>query len=505
MKLFTAAQIRQWDQYTIQNEPIRSVDLMERAAMRCCDWIDSNIPASGEYTVFCGPGNNGGDGLALARLLILKKNTVRVYILGNAGKNSADFLTNLERLQALTNRIELLEKETAFPVIPPSHIIIDALFGNGLNRPLDGLSGALVDHINRSGASVIAIDMPSGLLADRSSKGNIIVNATHTLTFQIMKLAFLLPENAAYAGKVHIMDIGLQPQYYNDTAAGFEIIEQETIRSFIEPRKKFSHKGTYGSAALIAGSHGMMGAAVLGAKACMRSGAGKLTCYIPGCGYTILQSTVPEAMCVTGTNEMYHSSLTLNAEHDAYAIGPGMGRYETGAAVLETLLDKKPRRLIIDADGLNLLSDNPRLYSKIPAHTIFTPHPKEFEGLFGAAKNNFERLELALQKAKELQVYIVIKGNYSFIATPGGKGFFNPTGNPGMATAGSGDVLTGILLGLYAQHSNTEQVVLTGVYLHGLAGDLAAKQQTEETLVAGDIIECISAAFTHIKTSVYFT
>jgi NAD(P)H-hydrate epimerase len=320
-----------------------------------------------------------------------------------------------------------------------------------------------------------------------------------------MKPAFLLPENAAYAGDVHIVDIGLHQQYYNDTVADFEITEQEVIHSFIQPRKKFSHKGTYGNAALVAGSHGMMGAAVLGAKACMRSGAGKLTCYIPGCGYTILQSTVPEAMCVIGTNETHHTSLTLKAEYDAYAIGPGMGQNETGVAVLETLLDKKPQRLIIDADGLNLLSANPRLYSKIPAQTILTPHPKEFERLFGSAKDDFERIALALQKAKELQVYIVIKGNYSFIATPKGKGFFNPTGNPGMATAGSGDVLTGILLGLYAQYNNAEQVVLTGVYLHGLAGDIAAKRQTEEALVAGDIIESMPAAFADIKTGVYFT
>ena len=504
MKLFSAAQIRQWDQYTIQNEPVSSVDLMERAAMRCCDWIDSNMQAPQKYTVFCGPGNNGGDGLAIARLLILKKNTVQVFILGNAGKNSADFLTNLEKLQALTTQIELLEKESAFPFISSSDIIIDALFGNGLNRPLDGLSEALVTHINRSGAPVIAIDIPSGVFADKSSKGNAVIHATFTLTFQVMKLAFLLPENAAYTGDVYIMDIGLHQQYYNNTTAGFEIIEQESIHSFIQPRKKFSHKGTYGNAALVAGSHGMMGAAVLGAKACMHSGAGKLTCYIPDCGYTILQSTVPEAMCITGTNEKYHTSLTLKTEYDALAIGPGLGQHETGATVLETLLDKNPRRLIIDADGLNLLSANPRLYSKIPAHTILTPHPKEFERLFGTTKNDFERLELALQKAKELQVYIVIKGNYSFIATPGGKGYFNPTGNPGMATAGSGDVLTGILLGLYAQYNNAEEVVLTGVYLHGLAGDIAAKQQTEEALVAGDIIESMPAAFAHIKTGVYF-
>ena len=504
MKLFSAAQIKAWDQYTIQHEPVTSTELMERAAIRCRDWITANIPPKKNYMVFCGPGNNGGDGLAIARLLIQKENNVQVFILGNTGINSADFLTNLEQLQACTTQIELLEKESAFPAIAPSDIVIDALFGYGLNRPLKGLSEALVTHINQSGAPVIAIDMPSGLFADESSKGSTIVRATYTLTFQVMKLAFLLPENAPYTGTIKLMDIGLHQQYYSDTPADFEIIEAAAIRSFIKPRKRFSHKGTYGNAALIAGSYGMMGAAVLGAKACMRSGAGKLTCYIPACGYTILQTTVPEAMCVTGTNEKQHISLTLKGSYNAYAIGPGLGQYESGSDVLETLLNEKPQRLIIDADGLNFLSDSFGLYSKIPVHTILTPHPKEFEKLFGPSANNFERLHLALEKAKTLQAYIVLKGNYSFIATPDGKGYFNPTGNPGMATAGSGDVLTGILLGLYAQNDNAEQVVLTGVYLHGLAGDIAARHQTEEALVAGDIVEQLPQAFKHLKTRDYF-
>ncbi|HRQ51636.1 MAG TPA: NAD(P)H-hydrate epimerase, partial [Agriterribacter sp.] len=267
MKLFSAAQIKAWDVYTIQHEPVASIDLMERAAIRCRNWMVANMPAKKHYMIFCGPGNNGGDGLAIARLLIQNENTVQVFILGTEGINSGDFLTNLERLQASTTGIALLEKENLFPVISPSDIVIDALFGYGLNRPLEGLSAALVTHINRSGAPVIAIDMPSGLFADETSKGNTIIRATATLTFQVMKLALLLPENAAYTGNVHIMDIGLHRQYYTATASGFEIMEAATIRSFMQPRKRFSHKGTYGNAALIAGSYGMMGAAVLGAKA----------------------------------------------------------------------------------------------------------------------------------------------------------------------------------------------------------------------------------------------
>ncbi len=504
MKLFSVAQIREWDQYTIQNEPIASIDLMERAAMGCHKWISANVSPSKKYMVFCGPGNNGGDGLAIARLLFNSNLKVKVFLIGNPEHRSVDFQVNLARLEACPISVTLIENESDFPVLTGSDCIIDALFGYGLNRPLEGLAVAVVNYINQSNSQVLAIDMPSGLFADKTSAGNTIINASVTLSFQVMKLAFLLPENASYIGVVKIIDIGLHPKYGNDTSTDFEIVEETVIHSFIQPRERFAHKGTYGNAALIAGSYGMMGAAVLAAKACLRTGVGKLTCYIPACGYTILQTAVPEAMCVTDNNEKIHTSLNLKSNYDMYAIGPGMGLTESVANVLETILNKKPERLIIDADGLNALSQNKQWYSKIPGHTILTPHPREFERLFGTSSNDFERLQLALEKARTLQIYIVLKGNYSFIATPSGKGYFNPTGNPGMATAGSGDVLTGILTGLYAQFNNTEQVVLTGVYLHGLAGDIAAQKLTEEAMIAGDIVACIPEAFIHIKRNVYF-
>ncbi|HEX5027100.1 MAG TPA: NAD(P)H-hydrate dehydratase [Agriterribacter sp.] len=504
MKLFSVAQIKEWDNYTIQHEPVISIDLMERAAIGCCEWITANVSISKKYLVFCGPGNNGGDGLAIARLLFNSNCKIEVFLLGEPEQRSVDFQMNLARLEACAIPVKLINNEGDFPVLTDSDCIIDALFGYGLNRPLEGLAMALVKHINRSNSQVLAIDMPSGLFADKSAKGNTIINASVTLSFQVMKLAFLLPENANYTGDIQIIKIGLHPQYYSDTRADFETVEGEYIHSLIQPRHRFSHKGTYGNAALIAGSYGMMGAAVLAAKACLRSGVGKLTCYVPGCGYTILQTAVPEAMCVTDMNEKMHTSLDLKSDYDVYAIGPGLGQNKTVVNVLETLLNKKPERLIIDADGLNLLSQNPQLYPKISKHAILTPHPKEFERLFGEAANDFERLQLALEKAATLQVYIVLKGSYSFIAMPSGKGYFNPTGNPGMATAGSGDVLTGMLAGLYAQSNNTEKIVLTGVYLHGLAGDIAAKKRTEEAMIAGDIVDCIPAAFTHIKSNVYF-
>ncbi|MFT3948129.1 MAG: NAD(P)H-hydrate dehydratase [Agriterribacter sp.] len=502
MKIFSAAQIKLWDEYTMQHEPVSSLDLMERAATKCADWTTQHTDRNKKIIIYCGPGNNGGDGLAIARILLLRGRKVQMYFAG--GSQSADFKANFERLLQHNILPVLLSSPDLFPEHRDGDIIIDALFGYGLNRPLSGIAEVLVQHINQSKATVISIDFPSGLFADKSSKGNTIVQAAHTLTFQAMKLAFLLPENAPYTGEITVSDIGLNADFYNTTDAVFEIVSHATIHAYYSPRKKFSHKGTYGNAALIAGSYGMMGAAVLGAQSCMRSGAGKLICYIPKCGYAVMQSTVPEAMCVTDENDTHHTSLQLKGKYDAYAIGPGIGQSEETVAVLETLLRQKPARLIIDADGLNILAAHPELLNMLPANTILTPHPKEFEKLFGKVENDFDRLQLALEKAKTLHVYIVLKGYYSFIATPSGKGYFNSTGNPGMATAGSGDVLTGILLGLYAQSDDAQKVVLTGVFLHGLAGDMAAAEKTEEAMIAGDIADYLPAAWEILKNPEYF-
>lgn len=504
MKIFSAEQIKTWDKYTMDHEPITSIDLMERAARECTLWILGNTSINQHICIFCGAGNNGGDGLAIARLLAAHQRKLTVYLTEKDAHRSEDNSINLLRLKETKLEIIFINSENDFPSLPQESLIVDALFGYGLNRPPEGLNAVLIDHLNASGNTIIAIDIPSGLFADKSSKGNAIIKAGHTLSFVVMKLAFLLPENAPYTGSIHIIDIGLDQNFYENTQSGYEIIPHHLIHSFYIPRQKFSHKGIYGNAALIGGSYGMMGAIVLGAKSCLRSGAGKLTCYMPTCGYTVLQTAVPEAMCITGSDEQYLTTLHLQSEFDAIAIGPGMGRQPESLSVLKNILALSPRRLIIDADGLNLLASQPDLYSSLPANTILTPHPKEFERLFGPSPDQFSRLQLALEKAQQYKIYIVIKGNYSFIATPTGKGYFNPTGNPGMATAGSGDVLTGILLGLYAQSGETEKVVLAGVYLHGLAGDKAAEIHSEEAMISGDIINYLPEAFKAIKKPDYF-
>ena len=494
MKIFSAAQIKKWDAYTIANEPITSVDLMERAAAACVSWLAEKQYTKKNVLIFCGMGNNGGDGLAIARMLVQQKSTVSVYIIDNEKEGSQDFKTNLKKLEVCTFNIHTIASGPDFPPIPKDAVVIDALFGTGLNKPLSGMPAALVAHINNSGAAVIAIDMPSGLFADETSAGNSIITASHTLSFQQYKLAFLLAENDEFCGDVHILDIGLHPRFEQEEESIFQLADKTMIGRLYKPRKKFSHKGSYGHALLAAGSYGMMGAAVLAATACLRSGAGKLTCCVPECGYSILQTAVPEAMCIVNGNT-YIENITGIEKFNAVGIGPGIGNYPSHTSLLKTIFQAAPQSAVIDADALNIIAQDEALKKMLPSSSIITPHFKEFERLFGKTGNGFERLQLALQQSREYGIYIVLKGHYTFISTPEGKGYFNPTGNAGMATAGSGDVLCGIITGLLAQSYTSSEACLLGVYLHGLAGDIAAGKNGAESLIARDITDNIGQAF----------
>lgn len=492
MKIFSAAQIKNWDVFTIENESIESLELMERAAMACSRWILDHRYSQRNFLIFCGTGNNGGDGLAIARMLLQSNCSATVYITGETG--TKDFEANLEKIQLHGGLLPTILTPGTFPVITPNMVVVDALFGTGLNRPPAGISAEIIDHINSGTAPVISIDMPSGLFADTSSKGNCIIKATHTLTFQQFKLAFLLPENDPYCGEVHILNIGLDKTFESETDVAFELTERTLIKSIRKPRKRFSHKGNYGHAALLCGSYGMMGAAVLAAHSCLRSGAGKLTSYIPECGYTTLQSTVPEAMCVVSGDKYIEDADDIET-FDAVGIGPGIGKHPSHISLLRSIFTQIKKSLLIDADALNILAGDKELIDLIPASSILTPHVGEFERLFGKTDNDFERLQLALKKSSELDIYIVLKGQYSFISTPEGKGWFNSTGNAGMATAGSGDVLSGFITGLLAQGYPPLQAALIGTYLHGLAGDIAAQKFSAEAMIAGDIVNCLGEAF----------
>lgn len=494
MKIFSAAQIKQWDAYTITNEPIASINLMERAATVCYSWLLENNFLQQPIYIFCGRGNNGGDGLAIARLLIQNKYKTKIFILEQPSAGSADFETNLEKLHKLTLDIKEITVPETFPPIPGDALIIDALFGTGLNKPLQDDTAALVNHINQSHALIVSIDMPSGLFANNTSKGNTVIHAAHTLSFQQYKLAFLLAENESFCGDVHVLPINLHKQFETDEACIFELTDKKIIQSIFRPRKKFTNKGTYGHAALVAGSYGMMGAAVLSAKGCLRTGVGKLTCIIPGCGYAVLQTAVPEAMCIVN-GAGYVTAVNEITKYDAVGIGPGLGIHTSHIALLKEIFTASLKPLVLDADALNIIAQNKELLELIPAGSILTPHPKEFERLFGKSANDFDRLQLAIEKSRAHHIYIVLKGNYSFISTPEGKGYFNSTGNAGMATAGSGDVLTGMLTSLLAQSYTPLQSCILGVYLHGLAGDLAAAALSQEAMIAEDIITYSGKAF----------
>lgn len=492
MKILSAQQIHNWDAYTIANEPITSVDLMERAAEACTDYIVQQELFDKSFKIFCGKGNNGGDGLAIARQLLLQRFDVNLYIIEFGAVGTEDFQTNLQRLHELNVNIHFIQREEFFPVINKEDIVVDALFGSGLNRPLKDLSAALVQHINQSKAFVISIDVPSGMFIDKSSINNAVVRANITLTFQQHKPCFLVAENAENTGKLIILDIGLLPGFLDSIDAVFQTTDVATIQQIYKPRKHFSHKGTYGHALIIAGNTGKMGAALMAAHACLRTGAGLTTLNIPSAFLNAVHSHLPEAMC-----QIREEGLSFE-KINAIGIGPGLGTGDDSLQLVEQTLNEFKYPAVIDADALNLISTHKRLLKLITPGSILTPHPKEFERLFGKAANNFEALDIALKESAALKCIIILKGTYTFIAH-NGKGWFNTTGNAGLAKGGSGDILTGIITALLAQKYNPFEAALMGVYLHGLAADMALETQSKESMIASDVVHYLGAAFSSLS------
>lgn len=497
LKIFSSEQVRKADAYTIQNEPVSSIDLMERAAIASFDWMTTNQDLTEKRVlIFCGPGNNGGDGLAIARMLHKKQVEVSVFIPGEPVKKSEDFSVNLQRLKECGVETQSFD---AFDLnqLTDNEIIVDALFGSGLSKPLEGIYKELVNQINTSKCITIAIDIPSGLLADKpiDPVKESIIRADYTLSFQFPKLAFLLPENEYFAGNWQVLPIGLHPDFIHSEPCRAYLIEFADVKGILKPRSRFSHKGTFGHALLIGGSKGKIGATVLMGKSCLRSGAGLVTVHLPACGYTVIQTAVPEVMVSVDVDENECTQLPHLDSFSAIADGPGMGTGKNSANMLKHLIQQANIPLLLDADALNILSDNPTWLAFLPKGTVMTPHPGEFARLAGKTSNSFDRLEILRAFCIKYSLNIVLKGAYTVVCSPLGNCYFNPTGNPGMATGGSGDVLTGILTGLLAQGYNATESCILGVYLHGLAGDLAAENTGYEALVARDIIENLGKAF----------
>ncbi|HOY31740.1 MAG TPA: NAD(P)H-hydrate dehydratase [Bacteroidales bacterium] len=498
MKILTVSQIREADAYTIAHEPIASVDLMERAALKCYNWLIQQYGRNKNYKIFCGTGNNGGDGLVIARLLSAKNINVQTYIVRFSENCSADFCINYDRLVQIKNiQISDITSASEMPPIKQDDVVVDAIFGSGLSKPVrTGIAAEVIGTINKSAASVVAIDIPSGLFGeDNSANDGKIIQAQHTMTFQFPKLSFFYAGNEKYVGNWHVLPIGLHPEFIEKAMVRNYLVEKEDVRAMIRPRKKFSHKGNFGHALLVCGSYGKMGAAVLAARSCIKSGAGLVTSHIPVCGYDIMQSTAPEIMCSIDNGERIITDTIDLKPYNAVGVGPGIGQDEKTQKAIKLLIQNCNCPVVFDADAINILSENQTWLAFVPENSIFTPHPKEFERLAGKSINESQRQALQTDFSKKYGVFVVLKGAYTCISTPSGDCYFNTTGNPGMATAGSGDVLTGIITGLLAQGYSPFAASILGVYVHGFSGDLAAGRYGYEATTAGEIINMLGKAF----------
>lgn len=501
MKILSCTQQKQADAYTITQENILSINLMGKAASLLTDEICRRWDKSHRIIIFAGSGNNGGDAVAVARMLFLKNYTVEVYLFNITGVLSDDCMKNVQRLQecGFPNYHEISNSFDP-PQLTKDDIVIDGLFGSGLNKPLSGGFASVVKYINASQATVVSIDLPSGLMGEDNSN-NIrqnIIRADLTLSIQLPKLSFLFAENEDIVGEWKVLDIGISKNFIEEASTPYFITEANEIRQLIKPRSRFAHKGNFGHGLLIAGSYGMAGASILAARACLRSGIGLLTVHTPVRNHDIVQTSVSEAMVQNDVHELYFAEPVDLDNFQALAIGPGIGQEEETALATFDQLKECFIPLVLDADALNVFSTHRNYLNRIPKRTILTPHIGELERIIGRCNNSFERLTKAKELSAYLQCYIVLKGAYTVVITPEGNYYFNQTGNPGMATGGSGDVLTGIILALLSQGYSQENACRIAVYVHGLAGDIARNRVGEISLTAGDIIEALPEAWKNI-------
>lgn len=504
MKIFTAAQIHELDNYTITHEPIKSIDLMERAAKTITRAIMDEWTDRTPMVIFAGPGNNGGDALAVARLLAEENYKVSVYLFNIHNKLSDDCAANKQRLIDSKRVGHFTEVTLNFdpPELTEDMVVIDGLFGSGLNKPLIGGFASLVKYINQCPAKVVSIDIPSGLMCEDNTYNihSNIIRADLTLTLQQKKLSMMMADCQKYIGRLRVLDIRLSKEYIDKTEANCRILEEQDVRRLLMPRDDFAHKGAMGNALIIAGSYGMAGAAVLATRACLRSGVGKVTVHTPRRNYLVMQTAVPEAVMQMDHEETYFSESVDSTDFDALGIGPGLGLVENTAIALIGQIRRTSCPIVADADALNILANHQAWMQQLPSGIIMTPHPKEFDRMAGSTSNNdYERLIRAQQMAEHIKGYIILKGHHSALCMPDGHIVFNATGNSGMATAGSGDVLTGILTALLARGYDKGTACQLGIYLHGLAGDLAAKEVGKESLVASDIIQFLPKAFLKLE------
>ncbi|MDO9679918.1 MAG: NAD(P)H-hydrate dehydratase [Bacteroidales bacterium] len=501
MKIFTSSQIALIDSFTIINEPVSETALIKRAARKLYEWLKTEVNKKQEIFVFAGPGNNGNDAIALTSILAARDFNCKLFLIKNRTLKSESRKELLGEAYLFGSvLVKEIEKEGDIPEIPSDAIVVEGIFGIGLNRCAEGIYCPIIEKINNSGARVISIDLPSGLLSEEnvSPEKNSIIWANNTLTFEFPKLCMFFKEASPYIGKWDVLPIGLHSEIIEKTDTNFFMLTEELIRKELKPRDKFSHKGNFGHSLLIAGSYGMGGAAVLAAKGAMRSGAGLLTVHIPKLLYQILQISVPEAICSVDWSESIFTGVENTEDYSAIAVGPGIGKSPESADGLRKLLKASKKPMVIDADALNIIASERDLIDLIPEGSVITPHPGEFARIAGETKNSYDAVMKQSEFSKKHNIVVVLKGAHTSVATPDGEIFFNSTGNPGMATAGSGDVLTGTILALISQGYSSKVAAIAGVFIHGLAGDIALETKGENSIIAGDIAASLGAAFKRI-------
>lgn len=512
MKLFSAEQLQQLDALTMQHEPVSSINLMERASLKVVNQITHHYDlihpyrkstSEGKIKFFCGPGNNGGDGLCMATHLWSKGCKVEVFLIQLGQNFSADNLFFQQRAKEDGIKINTLTDTNFQFDVDEADLVIDAIFGIGINRPVSGFETSIIDQINQSGAKVISIDIPSGLMADLKPEtyNGSIVEADITYTFQWPKLSFLFPSSEKFTGAWKALDIGIIASNESQFNGLHALVDKPFCQNLIKQREKFSHKGTFGHALIIGGSFGKMGAAVLASRACLKTGVGLVSAHVPLCGVEILQTTNPEAMVTANEGEHFLLPNQNFFEYDSIGIGVGMGTQPETEQFFKLLIQNYSKPIVIDADAINILAKNKTWLAFLPAFSILTPHPGELNRLVGSWDTEFEKVELIKTLCAKHQLILVLKGAHTLICLPNNQLLFNSSGNSGMATAGSGDVLTGIITGLLAQGYSATNAAIFGVYLHGLAGDFALNSQTDETLISSNIIENLALAFNEIKVA----
>lgn len=503
IKVLRNEQVRDIDRYTLERRNIRSLDLMEQAAAACTTWLLTMIPEGPDFLVVAGQGNNGGDGLAIARMLWNRGKQVKVVIVEGTGTPSADFTTNLHRWKETSQTdAPLIRSAGDLPERSTNTVIIDAIFGSGLNRAPSGPASDVIRALNDGGGKIIAIDIPSGLFADQAtSERTTIIRARTTLCLQIPRMAFFLPEYQEFTGDWQLIDIGLDATALSEASAQAFLLSHRDIAALLPPRPAAGHKGTFGHALLLAGSRGKAGAAVLSAGACLRSGAGLVTVRTPGSCLIPVQTNCPEAMCDPDPEDAFLDEVVKTEAFDAIGAGPGIGTSRQTGNVLKRIIQDHPGPLVLDADALNILSENPTWLSFLPAGTILTPHPGEFARLAGRISDSFDRIKAQADLAKKHNLFVLLKGRFSTIACPDGQLYINPTGNHGMAKGGSGDALTGLITGMLASGCSPMRAVLSATYVHGLAGDLCARDSHPIGMTSGDLVSYLPAAFREIEES----